>query len=143
MNRWVYFTLCLSFKMDKRGELMINKKTWSFILEMKRESFYQELFLKQGDILSNELSIDLQDEGLPYNLTGYTLSGYIKRADAVLVPMAVTVADAASGKIKASLPESALLVSGKAKCEIIITGTLGELLGSPLFFINIQPSIGY
>lgn len=122
---------------------MINKKTWSFILDMKRESFYQELFLKQGDVLSNELSIDLKDEALPYNLTGYTLSGYIKRADAVLVPMAVTVADAASGKIKASLPESALLVSGKAKCEIIITGTLGELLGSPLFFINIQPSIGY
>lgn len=122
---------------------MINKKTWSFILDMKRESFYQELFLKQGDILSNELSIDLQDEGLPYNLTGYTLSGYIKRADAVLVPLTVSIADAAAGKIKASLPPSALLVSGKAKCEIIITGTLGELLGSPLFFINIQPSIGY
>lgn len=122
---------------------MINKKTWSFILDMKRESFYQELFLKQGDILSNELSIDLKDEGLPYNLTGYTLSGYIKRADAVLVPLTVSIANAAAGKIKASLPESALLVSGKAKCEIIITGTLGELLGSPLFFINIQPSIGY
>lgn len=122
---------------------MINKKIWQFELDMKKETFYQEISPKQGDILSNDLRIKLKDNGLPYNLTGYTVSGYVKRADAVLVPMTVQVIAQEEGLISAVLPESALAVSGKAKCEIVITGTIGELLGSPLFFINILPSIGY
>ena len=97
---------------------------------------------KRGDTF--EISCTLEDEGVPVDLTNFTIASQIRdSSDNLLQPLTVTVTDAVNGEfsLSATPAETETWDVEQYQCDIEFVEGGGEVNSSETFTINVIKDI--
>ena len=97
---------------------------------------------KRGDTF--ELNSTLENEGVPVDITNFTITSQVRQSDDTLVQaLTVSVTDAVAGEftISATAAETEVWEPGKLECDIEFVEPSGEVNSTETFAINVIKDI--
>lgn len=97
--------------------------------------------VKQDDVKSRFVSLQLTDQGKPLDLTNHDVRVYMVKIDGNKIFNDVTIVNSAEGKILIELTSQSLNAPGLVAAELSIYGQDKSILSSRIFYINVLRSL--
>ena len=116
-------------------------KDYSFKLDIKNKSAIPKMEFVRGDLNTSVLNITLTENGVPIDLTGYTLMAVFKKPDNTRVIEDVTIINATKGLVRVVLSTQTITAIGEVLGTITLTSATGDKVTFSLFKFKVRENL--
>ena len=110
-----------------------------FTLDIKKDGIQKTLHMRQGDIKSQRIAIQLFSGAFPYGIEGITSATFrARKPDGSIIFNDCVVTEHG---VEYQVTSQSIAAAGGVECMITLCGPSGETLGTPRFLIEVEEAI--
>lgn len=110
-----------------------------FTLDIKKDGIQKNLHMRQGDIKSQRIAIQLFSGAFPYDIEGVTSATFrARKPDGSIIFNDCVVTEHG---VEYQVTSQSIAAAGGVECMITLCGPSGETLGTPRFLIEVEEAI--
>ena len=110
-----------------------------FTLDIKKDGIQKNLYMRQGDIKSQRIAIQLFSGAFPYDIEGVTSATFrARKPDGSIIFNDCVVTEHG---VEYQVTSQSIAAAGGVECMITLCGPNGETLGTPRFLIEVEEAI--